>query len=313
MESCFSTTVRAHVIDIMRPLRPLLLISSVVILQATVFSSTAMAQAVLVPGVFSTGVDNNGNVLPTNTSDPHYVMSGGGSVALDANLNWIPPMSGSKWIGQMNGNVNAPVGTVVYTMTFDMTGYQPMTAVLNGMLASDNNVTLTFNGNVISNNCCFYWLFTQKVIQTGFLPGINTLEFAVENTFAGGQNASGLLFSDVTVMAQPDVTPVLAVNNLVAGSQADLDVAHATPGGPVVYAYSLTGTGPTPLGYTFCNGAVVLSLLPPLELIGVATANSIGNATFTQTVPNAQFLQVNIQALDYTTCIPTNVVTDTIQ
>lgn len=297
----------------MRPLRPLLLISSLVILQATMFSSTAVAQAVLVPGVFSTGVDGNGNSLPTNASDTHYIMSGGTSVALGTSSVWIDPLGSSKWIGPTNGNVSAPFVTTVYTMTFDLTGYQANSATLTGMLASDTNVTVTLNGTNQSNNCCFYWLFTQQVINSGFVAGVNTLEFAVLNTPTGGTNGSGLLFSNVTLKAFPDVTPVLVVNNLVAGAQADLDVTQATPGGAVVYGYSLAGTGPTPLGYTFCNGAVVLSLTAPIELIGVATANSLGEATFSKTVPNAAFLQVNIQALDFSTCIPTNVVTDTIQ
>lgn len=107
--------------------------------------------------------------------------------------------------------------------------------------------------------------------------------------------------------------PTLAVTNLVAGSQASLSVTGATPNGLVAYAYSLTGAGPTALPNSLCP-ALTLSLSNPIHRIGSISADASGAATLSQTVPpNAALLQINLQALDLTTCEVTNVVTAFIQ
>jgi hypothetical protein len=106
--------------------------------------------------------------------------------------------------------------------------------------------------------------------------------------------------------------PILTVNNLVAGQQATLDVTLATPKGTVAFAYSLTGTGPTTLASLRCNG-ITLNLSQPIRRIGSAKANSAGDATFFQMTPNAPGLQVYVQALDFGSCTPSNVVTAVVQ
>ena len=89
-------------------------------------------------------------------------------------------------------------------------------------------------------------------------------------------------------------------------------VTGATPGAFVAFAYSLTGIGPTPVP-SFCTG-LIINLSNPIKRLGSLTANANGEVTFTQNVPgSAALLQINVQALDFTSCLTSNVVTAFIQ
>jgi hypothetical protein len=117
---------------------------------------------------------------------------------------------------------------------------------------------------------------------------------------------------NVSLELIPPLEPILTVTNLVAGQQASLDVTSATPNGIVAFAYSLTGTGPTILPSLLCRG-IRLSLSQPIRRIGSATANGLGEATIVHGVPVVPGLQVHVQALDFSTCMTSNVVTEFVQ
>ena len=112
-------------------LRPFLLL--IVCLAA---SSQAQAQSSLlggpkVPGLFNTGVDNSGAVPAVGSPEVHYVMTGPISQAfvITRRANWVVAPPGSAWIGPTNGSVPDPVGLYIYTLSFDLTGYCPNTAI----------------------------------------------------------------------------------------------------------------------------------------------------------------------------------------
>lgn len=159
--------------------------------------------------LFNTGVDSSSANLPLGASDPHWSITSGpnitvatsgqvvanqltGTYAVDVNSQWI-------WVNANGG----PTGTYVFTQTFDLTGFDPSTATISGSWAADNegfiqlngsstNIgsgVLSLSGNLISN----FENFSNFSLNSGFIPGINTLEFVITNPGGpGGFNATNL-------------------------------------------------------------------------------------------------------------------------
>ncbi|MCP4094496.1 MAG: hypothetical protein GY747_13755 [Planctomycetes bacterium] len=97
--------------------------------------------------------------------------------------------------------------------------------------------------------------------------------------------------------------PVLQVDNLLAGQQAQLIVRHATPGAAVGFAYSVTGPGPTTLTAGPC-GLLTASLSAPVKVLPqFVTANGSGVAVLPVNVPPAAVdVYIWLQALDLGNC-----------
>jgi hypothetical protein len=79
-------------------------------------------------------------------------------------------------------------GTYTYTTTFDLTGFDPTSAKLNGSWASDNIGTLLLNGTAYNSpNTGFADLsdFFLSGTASGFINGVNTLTFVVTNDVWG--------------------------------------------------------------------------------------------------------------------------------
>lgn len=137
--------------------------------------------------VYSTGVDNSGNLLADWAVDPHYTISGS-TTDPDAYVNafpeahyWVANTSTSQWITDFTQNI----GSVVYTTTFDLTGFDFTTATLGGLWSADDQAVMKLNGVPVAS--LFFPLnkpweqLSAFAINTGFLPGLNTLTFEVPN------------------------------------------------------------------------------------------------------------------------------------
>jgi len=162
------------------------------------------AAAAPIPGLYYTGVDNTGTVLPVGTSEQHYEMTGPSypATVITASPYWIKPSAGSSWIGPSNGNVNDPLGDYSYVLTFDLTGLDPATAVISGGWATDNTAKILLNGidTGISKPLYGFTSLDSFTISSGFVPGTNTLEFVVSNRpeGAGSINPTGLLVANLS-------------------------------------------------------------------------------------------------------------------
>jgi len=75
------------------------------------------------------------------------------------------------------------------------------------------------------------------------------------------------------------MVPVLTVADLAAGQDAQLKLTRCTPGGTVLWGYSLTGAGPTPTS----SGDLMLSA--PVRTIANGTVDEDGTAVAVQHVP----------------------------
>ncbi len=100
----------------------------------------------------------------------------------------------------------------------------------------------------------------------------------------------------------------LKVANLVAGQTAIAAASPCTPLGPVAFAASVTGGGPTstPFG--------IASLSPPFIVLGIPAADPSGYATVSGPVPpGGSGRMIWIQALDITAGVFSNGIAATIQ
>jgi hypothetical protein len=170
--------------------------------------------------LFNTGVNATGTPLPDGTiGDPHYsliTVPGGTTnirVRTSAGGYPIPPYVGdnstSAWIGPNNdAQVDGPIGTYDYRITFDLTGLNPSTASISGLWSSDNNgLAILLNGNNTGNpgtSFTQFTSFTSFSIPLGslFVSGINTLDFLVNN----GGGPTGLRV-EMTGQASPAGVP----------------------------------------------------------------------------------------------------------
>ena len=145
-----------------------------------------------IPGLFNTGVDDGGVNLPLGSNDPHWVLSsapGFGPVAYVQNprpVSWIANTPVSQWIGPApGGNTNYTAGIYVYDLAFDLTGLNETTAVVQGSWASDDGSQIFLNGvnTGISHAATGgpFGALDNFTLNSGFVPGINTLSFRVTN------------------------------------------------------------------------------------------------------------------------------------
>ena len=162
---------------------------------------TGHAQAVPIVGLFNTGVDGSGALLGGGVDDPHYAIitqpvPGTPDYTLPSiNGSWSPNDAVSRWIGpnQYSGGNNGDPGTYVYRTTFTLPAtVDLLTVVLGGQWATDNNGTdILINGASTGQTSPAFFVPGAFTVTTGFLAGLNTLDFVVVN-LAGSPNPTGL-------------------------------------------------------------------------------------------------------------------------
>jgi hypothetical protein len=161
------------------------------------------AEAVPITGLFDSGVDNSNALLPYGSLDPHYTLTAApgftvprSAVVYDPSsytfYNWVANTSNSQWIGLQSSANYYSAGLYKYDITFDLTGLNPATSVITGQWAADNNGVIFLNGTSTgaTTPTLGFSSFTPFTISSGFVSGVNTLEFQVTNladvaTFGG--------------------------------------------------------------------------------------------------------------------------------
>ena len=159
------------------------------VLLALVASAMARGDAIT---IFNTGVDNSNALLPEGSTDPHYTLVSGpivGATFVGMNQNTEPYIHEdgiSRWINPtMDATDSDPAGVYTYTTTFSLpAGFT--NASLSGQWLSDNEASMTINGgmtpvSMTPNSAASFQSWTPFSITSGFVEGVNTLEFAVTN------------------------------------------------------------------------------------------------------------------------------------
>ncbi|MEO6693847.1 MAG: hypothetical protein ABIY50_07160 [Ignavibacteria bacterium] len=162
--------------------------------------NVTFARASDIPGLFSTGLDDNYNLLADGETDMHYQLisssdknfPGPESKVVLSNsypLNvWVPNSSSSKWIApRTDAGLYNEAGTYVYRITFDLSRFKAGTAFIAGLWTTDDNgLDILINGKRTGNFTplgAFYGMFPFE-IRNGFNDGINTIDFIVNNHIA---------------------------------------------------------------------------------------------------------------------------------
>jgi hypothetical protein len=125
-------------------------------------------------------------------TDTHYmVISGPGVASAQSamtydNGSYIPEEpsgtnGNSRWISVNVNGSSAGSGTYDFETTFDLTGFDPTTAQITGRFAGDNHIvgTLINGTSVPAATSDTFTSYTNFSITSGFVAGLNTLEFFV--------------------------------------------------------------------------------------------------------------------------------------
>jgi regulation of enolase protein 1 (concanavalin A-like superfamily) len=197
------------------------------------------------PITFNTGMDSTGTLLAPGSVDPNYtlvssadpsapgpnayaVLTGskfpGGWLGFTPNSEWIAPQA-----DQSSGNA---VGDYDYRTIVDLTKFDPKTAAVTGIFASDNelsDILVNGVGTGISDSVDQYGKFTPYTIGSSFLhKGVNTFDFIVHND--GGPTG---FRNDMSVTAAPLKRP--AASTLPKGF-VDGDVGAVGAAGSASFA-----------------------------------------------------------------------------
>ena len=162
---------------------------------ATLVALPAIAHANAI-NLFNTGVDAARNPLANNAAEIHYTLvnvpDGITALRVATSANnfpvgpWIGDDSLSAWIGpNSNQQLDGYVGDYDYRTTFSLSGLNASSASIKGVWSTDNSgVNIFLNGVSTGNTAGGFQSFYGLAINSGFVAGLNTLDFIVNN--AGG-------------------------------------------------------------------------------------------------------------------------------
>ncbi|MFZ3482036.1 thrombospondin type-1 domain-containing protein [Sphingomonas sp. 3-13AW] len=150
---------------------------------ALLMSSAAWADPI--PGLYGTGLNSNGQRLGGDGDlDAHYQVNGRPAVVFTHPAYY--QSDDSLWVGELpGGHYTAPIvdgqARTYYTLTFDLTGFNPATAQITGSWGVDNYGVGYINGQPFSTNSDGFSSPTAFSITSGFKSGLNTITFMVED------------------------------------------------------------------------------------------------------------------------------------
>ncbi|MBX7044281.1 MAG: hypothetical protein K1X86_00465 [Ignavibacteria bacterium] len=164
-------------------------------------SGVSYSQNSFIAGLYNTGMDDYNNLLADGETDSHYQLiqssdskfPGPASKVILSNEfpigNWFPNGDKSKWISPRTdaGKWNE-AGVYIYRIYFDLTGHDLKSTIIKGGWSTDNDgVDILINGQSTGYKTpyeAFGWGLFPFEIKSGFVEGINTLDFVVNNGFA---------------------------------------------------------------------------------------------------------------------------------
>jgi len=186
------------------------------LLLAAIASNAAVASF----QVYNTGVNGAGGLLANETIDSHYsIISApspyntaytGNGLDTTGPMPWLDDGPNSRWIGVTPWMAEwVPVGNYVFQTTFSLTGFDPTTASLALQIASDNVCRVYLNGNDtgITTGSEAFTSFSNFAISTGFVNGMNTLDFHVNNATTPGAQTHNPMGLRVELSGSASVIP----------------------------------------------------------------------------------------------------------
>ena len=169
---------------------------------------------------YNTGVADDGSVLAAGAADSHYTLissadpDGTTALASTAHPFWQQNTGTASWISPgSSGTQDWDPGDYVYETLLDLTGYDPTTASLAGMIAADNEIYLNGSASPLYSGVGFGSL-SSFLINTGFVSGINKIDFVVHND----DGPSGLIVDDAVATANSETPEPASLLLLASGA-----------------------------------------------------------------------------------------------
>jgi len=122
---------------------------------------------------------------------------------------WLADNNTSHWLTPTDNRAqsydSSHNGSYLWTLEFDLSGFNASTASFAGRFSADNNATAYFNGEIIGSAAGFSQWYNFAAASHLFVAGINTLEFLVTNVKGSSGNPTGLRveFTNSQVAAVP--------------------------------------------------------------------------------------------------------------
>jgi hypothetical protein len=216
-----------------------------------------------IPTLFNTGLDTNRVALADGLIDPHYtLLSNPDTGSPDAIVEdstqfpivggpWLLNTASSKWIGPRLNTAASAVGFYTNRTTFDLTDRDPATVVIIGRWASDNSgrdirVNGVSTGNPQSTTFAGYTGFLINTSNAAFLPGLNTIDFVVENEGAPGYTGLRVEFTASNARILPNIPPTITLHPVsqpaVIESNSVTFTVNSTGSDPITYQWTRNGT-----------------------------------------------------------------------
>jgi hypothetical protein len=143
-----------------------------------------------ISNLFNTGVKNDGTDATGGSPELHYTSQTASPLNMvfvlgAPNGAWLANTAASQWIGPDTSDGSTIMGgnySVDYRTMFDLTGFNPATAILTGRWSTDNIGTdIKINGTSTGNTSSGFSNWFNFTISSGFVSGINTLDFLWTN------------------------------------------------------------------------------------------------------------------------------------
>ncbi|HUB27386.1 MAG TPA: hypothetical protein VL992_18315, partial [Tepidisphaeraceae bacterium] len=185
--------------------------------------------------LYNTGVTSPNNPDGTNSTvittskaiDTHYTVlstpagptTGMPNAAVDDGQQGNYYRDGnSNYVNDLGGSTNEPAGDYQYRTTFDLAGFNPSSAAISGIVYCDDQAeAVLLNGIVIAgpgpaSGFPDAGAGLDFSASTGFVAGINTLDFIIDNDLIHGDEES------VTALDVTDLAGTASVPEPVSGA-----------------------------------------------------------------------------------------------
>lgn len=178
----------------------------------------APAQAAVITGLFNTGVGADHLALAggDGVTDTHWLVESTApgftprQAVTYTHPAYLPNGADSRWVSlSATGDLPGGSGTLTtfYSLTFDLTGLDPATAVLSGKAGADNLGNIYLNNSYTGKSFQGFGGLSEFTLSSGFRAGLNTLMFQITDQGAPTAFRVGDLFGTAAVLVPPDPGP----------------------------------------------------------------------------------------------------------